>query len=1030
MPRFRPSDRVADVAVARGAQTRGPDVSFFFFRAVRLAGIMCAVLGLAAVAHAQSAVDGFDPGANSFVYSVAVQADGKILVGGNFSTLGGGGTGTTLRNYFGRLNSDGSLDTSFNPGANGQVRTVAVQADGKILVGGFFSMLGGGGTGTTSRKYLGRLNADGSVDTSFNPGANGGVYAVAVQADGKILVAGVFTGLGGGTGTTTRNHLGRLNADGSLDMTFNPGANDWVFAVAEQADGKVLVSGGFTTLGGGGTGSTTRNYLGRLNADGSLDTSFNPGANEWVMAVAVQADGKILVGGYFTTLGGGGTGATTRNHLGRLNADGSLDATFNPGVSGPHVAAVVVQPDGKILVSLVYSIGRLDADGSLDPSFNPVANSIVRNVVVQADGKILVGGDFTTLSGGGTGATTRNYLGRLNADGSLEVDFNPGANERVNAVAVQADGKILVGGTFTTLGGGTGTTTRNHIGRLNADGSLDTTFNPGANSDVYAVAVQPDGKILVGGLFTGLGGGTGTTPRNFLGRLNTDGSLDTTFNPGASGTVFVIAVQPDGKILVGGSFITLGGGGDGTTTRNHIGRLNADGSLDTTFNPGANGSVYALAVQPDGRILVGGLFSTLGGGGDGTTTRNHIGRLNADGSLDTTFNPGANGAVYALTVQADGKILVGGFFSTLGGGGTGTTTRNHLGRLDADGSLDMIFNPGADDNVFAVAVQADGKILVGGFFTMLGGGGTGTTSRNFLGRLNGDGSPDPSFNPGANGFVLALTVQADGKILVGGGFVTLGGGTGTTIRFSVGRITNTDAAIQSLSVTGSGGGNIVTWSRSGAAPEVWHVTFESSTNGVTYTPLGSGTRVTGGWQLSGVSLPTNRNLFVRARGYYGTGYLNGSGSVVQSIRNGYVPSLVTTIRPRTGPIGGGTVVAITGTNFMAGATVTIGGIAATSVTVVNATRITATTGAHVAGTVHVAVTNPGSGTGTLLNGFTYGTTPPGSVAGDFDGDRAADLALFRPSNGDWMFRSLDLELRVGYELAVRPEHRQARARRL
>ena len=138
---------------------------------------------------------------------------------------------------------------------------------------------------------------------------------------------------------------------------------------------------------------------------------------------------------------------------------------------------------------------------------------------MQADGKILVGGDFTTLGGGGTGTTTRNYLGRLNADGSSTTSFDPGAGGNspvvVGALAVQADGKILVGGKFTRLGGGTGTTTRNYLGRLNADGSLDTGFDPGANDSVRALAVQADGKILVGGHFTLLGGGGfGTTARD------------------------------------------------------------------------------------------------------------------------------------------------------------------------------------------------------------------------------------------------------------------------------------------------------------------------------------------------------------------------------------------------------------------------------------------------------------------------------------------------------------------------------------
>ena len=162
--------------------------------------------------------------------------------------------------------------------------------------------------------------------------------------------------------------------------------------------------------------------------------------------------------------------------------------------------------------------------------------------------------------------------------------------------------------------------------------------------------------------------------------------------------------------------------------------------------------------------------------------------------------------------------------------------------------------------VLALAVQADGKILVGGDFTTLGGGGTGTTTRNQIGRLNADGSLDTSFDPGADGDVSALAVQADGKILVGGPFTTLGGGgTGTTTRNHIGRLTNTDAALQNLTVDTDG--TTVTWERSSASPEVDRVTFELSTDGATYTPLGSATRITGGWQLTGLSLPKGQNLY-------------------------------------------------------------------------------------------------------------------------------------------------------------------------
>ncbi len=519
--------------------------------------------------------------------SLAVQADGKILVGGNFSTLGG-----QNRDQIARLNADGTLDTSFNPGTGvggtnyPSVISLVVQADGKILVGGYFTTLGG-----QSRTNVARLNADGTLDTGFNPGS-GGFYSyvnsLAVQADGKILVGGVFTALGG----QSRNYIGRLNADGTLDTSFNPGANGYVISVAVQADGEILVGGEFDTLGG-----QSRNNIGRLNADGTLDASFNPGASFGVYSLAVQADGKILVGGEFDTLGG-----QSRNNIGRLNADGTPDTSFNPG-----------------------------------------ADSGVISLAVQADGMILVGGYFTTLGG-----QIRNKIGRLNADGTLDTNFNPSVgallNPLVNSLAVQADGKILVGGQFSTLGG----QSRNGIGRLNADGTLDTSFNPGADGQVLSLALQADGMILVGGDFTTLGGQS----RNFIGRLNADGTLDTSFNPGANYWVLSLGVQADGIILVGGGFTALGG-----QSRNHIGRLNADGTLDTSFNPGADGLVvYSLALQADGKILVGGNFITLGGQSRTNIGRlNNTGpatqSLTFDGSTLTWTRGGTSPEVWRTTFE-------------------------------------------------------------------------------------------------------------------------------------------------------------------------------------------------------------------------------------------------------------------------------------------------------------------------------------------------------------------------------------------
>src|SRR5262249_47711501 len=147
-----------------------------------------------------------------------------------------------------------------------------------------------------------------------------------------------------------------------------------------------------------------------------------------------------------------------------------------------------------------FNLGRLNPNGTLDGSFNPAPEADVLSLAVQADGKILVGGWFT-----GLGGQPRSRIGRLNVNGTLDTSFNPGATydpspnvTRVESLAVQADGRILVGGWFTTLGG----RPRNHLARLKADGTLDTDFNPGADSDVLTLAVQADKKIMLGGNFT------------------------------------------------------------------------------------------------------------------------------------------------------------------------------------------------------------------------------------------------------------------------------------------------------------------------------------------------------------------------------------------------------------------------------------------------------------------------------------------------------------------------------------------------
>ena len=443
--------------------------------------------------------------------------------------------------------------------------------------------------------------------------------------------------------------------------------------------------------------------------------------------------------------------------------------------------------------------------------------------------------------------------------GSILNGFNPNANDTVFPIALQADGRILIGGIFTTVRG----EPRNGIARLNTDGTLDTLFDPDANNYVFSITPQADGKILVGGIFTAMGG----VARNGIARLNADGSLDTLFDPDVNGDVRSIAPQADGKILIGGAFTTMGG-----VAQNGIARLNPDGTLDADFNPNTDNYVFSITPEADGKILVGGIFTAMCG-----VARNRIARLNPDGSLDTGFDPNANNNVYSIALQADGKILAGGIFTTMGGGGG--VVRNRIARLNADGTLDTLFDPNANNNyVFSIALQADGKILAGGDFTTMGG-----ITRNNIARLNADGSLDTGFNHDANNYVLSIALQADGAILIGGQFTALDGFT----RNHIARVTNTHAALQELGL--SSNGSTVTWMRGQASPELGRVTFDLSTDGVTWTSLGNGTRITGGWQFTGPSLPVKQSYHIRARGYASGGYLNASGSLLEVIRLLYVP---------------------------------------------------------------------------------------------------------------------------------------------
>ncbi len=705
---------------------------------------------------------------SSWVDAVLVQPDGRILICGAFWNVSG-----AMRGAIARLNPDGTNDSSFMDGLSGsgaEILAMALQENGKIVIVGNFKSING-----LSHNYVARLNANGSIDTAFQNGLPSTGYAlrsVAIQSSGKIIV--------GGDGP----NLARLNADGTKDTSFliGSGPNQNVTSVVTQSDDKIVIAGTFTTFNG-----ITRRGIARLNSDGSLDTSFQNGMSGIISpsgfpapVLAQQSDGRTLVGGYFNFVNG-----VAQSNIARLNSDGSLDASFQSGVTGrsdgysPPVKSFVPLDDGKMIIGGAFTsvfgvnrpgVARLNSDGTLDNSFlnwSFGANLRINSTAVQSDGKVLTGGGFVKAFN-----TSINSIARLNSDGTFDQSFQNGTvginsyggtAGLVGSMKEQADGRILIAGiSFQTIHG----VTRNSFARLNSNGSLDTSFlkgMSGASGNVWTFAEQPDGRIVIGGDFNMVN----DVSRNKIARLNTDGSLDTGFLNGLAGAnsrVASVKVQSDGKLVIGGFFTTFNG-----ATRTAVARLNTDGSLDANFKPNLVDSsgaiVWSLAIQSDGKVVIGGQFTTIDG-----IARKNIARLNTDGSLDTSFLNGLSGAsswIRSLILQNDGKVVIGGNFANVN-----SQPRSGIARLNDDGSLDTNFQnglSGADAQVHSVALQADGKVLIGGEFDKVNG-----VARGPVARLNANGSLDTSFQQAMNfqfldvDWVETVSVQKDGHVLIGG----------------------------------------------------------------------------------------------------------------------------------------------------------------------------------------------------------------------------------------------------------------------
>ncbi len=758
------------------------------------------------------------------VSALAVQPDGKILMGGNFTNVWG-----AARSGIARLNADGSLDTDFAPtNVPPDIRAIAVQADGKVVLGI--------GYPAASTPSLMRLNAEGTTDTNFTAGfaALGywlrGALTVLVQADGYILA-------GGGTVPGGTGFLLRLQPTGRVDTAFARIANTNVEAFALGADGRPYMAGAFTSPHPGVALLQTNGQAAPFVRDIST--------NAIIHALAVQPNGRLLAGGRFIRSGT----VYGRTNLIRLAANGAFDSTFNAG-QGPDgdVRSIALLTNNTMLVAGDFTtfagqpcagLVRLQTNGGRDTGFNPAAAEGMSRPVValQSDGLILVGGACTN------GRPLIRLLGGASLEIAPTVVVQPsqqrvtvGQSVTLNAFVTSAgvfscrwdlDGTPLTTATNATLTltnvavAQTGTytiTVSNALGTAKSSanlevvalsssvGKLDLSYNTGTRPQVmdgiFAVALQPDGGAVLGGGFYAFNG----VLRTNLVRVDASGKVDKNFNSRSLaygyGTypdwVQGLVRQDDGKLIAVGWFNSHIFRFDPLGTRDTnfalypqpllyavalqpdgrvliggqaaIRRVTTAGGYDTTFNAGTgpNQSVRTIAIQPDGKVLAGGNFTTWGG-----AARQGLVRLNAGGDLDYSFDARMTGAVAAVLVQADGKIIAGGSFQ-----GAGGAARGGLARLNPGGSVDAAYAAGsgfyapAYPRIAALALQPDGKLLVGGGFTSVDG-----AARRAIVRLNPDGRVDPTFNPGTgpDGVVYALALQPDGNVIIAGDFNNVSG---------------------------------------------------------------------------------------------------------------------------------------------------------------------------------------------------------------------------------------------------------------
>ena len=737
------------------------------------------------------------------LWSVAVQNDGKLILGGFFGAVNG-----APRRNLARLNVDGTLDETWDPGADRDVRRLVISGT-DVFVLGDFSQIGG-----QPRAGLAKLSTlgPGVADPIWNPPLANNLYAM--LADGTNLYVGGY------------QLLVRLSTTGAgaVDPAWNPTPDYNVMALALDGGGTLYVGGDFAQLDG-----LARGRLAKVSTrdGGTVDPLWNPevaGGNLGYVATLLLNDSDLYAGGSFDRVGGWDV-----KNLVKLGTDGAgdVDASWTPQPDNFYGGAVVyalsvVGPD-------LYVAGNFDTVGNenrrniarvslaspgvADPTWAPEADQWVAALASIPDA-IYVGGAFESIGGQGVLSLAKldPASGRSDPAWPAQVSF-PGS---ILTLARQADGKIIVGGDFYLAGA----SPHSNLARLSADGTIDSLWSPDADGPVTKVVVSGS-DIFVAGRFTSVGG----QARNGLAKLETTGTgaADSTWDPEPDGPVTMLAASEAG-LFVGGRFLNIGG-----QYRPYLAKLSptsdgaADGNWDAgvqtwAFRSAADSPVRAMAVTAES-VYVAGDFWQIGG-----MFRNGFAKLDANGlgAGDPAWDPTPDGTVSSLTLSDTG-LLVAGLYSSIGG-----QNRINLARVDLGGvgAADSTWNPILNGAIGALAVVGT-NLYVGGQFTTLDGQGPSNLARV---SLIDAGALDAAWIPNPDGGIVDLLARGN-AVFASGDFTSIGGQS----RHGLAQMAVADAPAMSQSSN-----SIVFIQRNPAdGPEVSHFRIVGLTGGNLYQSDGS-----------------------------------------------------------------------------------------------------------------------------------------------------------------------------------------------